>query len=173
MQKLAEAIGTCNVLLRLGVVGISAEQRFWILTEAAKAIGATGHSEAALKRNTEGERSFESCRRWWKLIIHSNDKTASNLEPFQVWNNLLKTAAENIKQFLTSSVHSEETVLGYLERAEYYLQENAGGAEGSRDQFCQCRLVVYSDWLGYSMQAAEGRSSPCSAVLHLSSTVSK
>jgi hypothetical protein len=123
MQKLAEAIGTCNVLLRLGVVEISAEQRFWILTEAAKAIGATGHSEAALKRNTEGERSFESCRGWWKFIIHSNDKTASNLEPFQVWNNLLKSAAENIKQFLTSSVHSEETVLGYLERAEYYLQQ--------------------------------------------------
>ncbi len=121
MQELAEAIGTCNVLLRLGVVGISAEQRFWILTRAAKAIGATGHSEAALKRNTEGERSFESCHRWWKFIIHSNEKTASNLEPFQVWNNLLKSAAENIKQLLTSCVHGEETVLGYLERAEYYL----------------------------------------------------
>ncbi|CAM6042271.1 unnamed protein product [Sphagnum compactum] len=143
MQKLVEAIGACDDLLRPGVAGISAEQRFWILTDAAKALGATGQSE---ERKTKARAALEAASNGGNLIFTRHgiavDYEQSNLEPLHVWNKLLKSAADNIKQFLASSLQGQKTVLDmeeedlerasslqgqkpepYLERAEESLQK--------------------------------------------------
>ncbi len=146
MQKLAEAIGACDDLLRPGVVGISAEQRFWILTYAANALGAAGQSEAGLERKTKARAALEAANNGGNLIFTRHkiavDYEESNLEPLQVWNDLLMSAADNIKQFLASSLQGQKSVLDleeedlerasslqdqktepYLERAEKSLQK--------------------------------------------------
>ncbi len=48
-------------------------------------------------------------------------KTIENLEPFQVWNNLLKSTTNNIKQFFTLSVQGEETKR-YLEQTKIIIE---------------------------------------------------
>ncbi|CAK9276605.1 unnamed protein product [Sphagnum jensenii] len=141
MQKLAEAIGACDDLLRPGVVGISAEQRFRILTDAANALLATGQYEAGLERKTKARAALEAANNGGNLIFTRHriavDCEESNLEPLQELDKLLKLAADDIKQFLASSLQYQETVLDlerasslqaqetepYLERAEESLQK--------------------------------------------------
>jgi hypothetical protein len=134
MQKLAEAIGACDELLRPGVGRISAEQRFWILTDAAMALGATGHSEAGLERKTKAIAALEAANNGGNLIFIRH-VIAADYKP-----DLLMSAADNIKKFLASSLRDQKTVLDleeedleralqgqktepYLERAEESLQK--------------------------------------------------
>jgi tetratricopeptide (TPR) repeat protein len=146
MQKLAEAIGACDGLLRPGVVRISAEQRFRILTDAANALLATGQYDAGLERKTKARAALEAANNGGNLIFTRHriavDCEESNLEPLQELNKLLKLAADDIKQFFASRLQYQRTVLDleekdlerasslqaqetepYLERAEESLQK--------------------------------------------------
>lgn len=143
MQNLAEAIGACDDLLRPGVVRISTEQRFRILTDAANALGATGDFVARLERKTMARAALEAANNGGNLIFLRHtiavDCEQSNLELLQV-GELLESAADNIEQFLASSLQDQKTVLDleeedlervlqgsktepYLERAEESLQK--------------------------------------------------
>jgi hypothetical protein len=122
MQKLAEAIGACDDLLRPGVVEISAEQRFRILTDAANALEATGQREAGLERKRKARAALKAAINDGNLIFIRHeiavDYEKSNLEPdeesnlipLEVWNKLLKLAADNIKEFVASSLQVQKTV---------------------------------------------------------------